>query len=87
MSAHGVLKLRLSVGLLVLLRHQECRTLNPIHLHQLITRLRHRLVACLFLLEIVVEIHELVVLLEDILHIGDLHLSCLCDLLFLFCGY
>jgi hypothetical protein len=83
-SAHSILKLRLSVGLLVLLWHQEGGTLNPVHLHELIARLRHGLVACLFLLEIVVEIHELVVLLEDILHIGNLHLSCLCDLLFLF---
>ena len=84
MSTHGVLKLRLSVGLLVLLGHQEGGTLNPVHLHQLIARLRHGLVACLFLLEIVVEVHELVVLLEDVLHIRDLHLCGLCDLLFLF---
>ena len=84
MSAHRVLKLRLSVGLLVLLRHQESGSLYPVHLHQLIARLWHGLVACLFLLKIVVEIHKLVVLLENILDIGDLHLSGLCDLLLLF---
>ncbi len=83
MSTKGVLELLLCIGLLVLLWHQERGTLNAVHLHELLTRLRHGLITGLLLLEISVELLKLVVLLQNILNVRDLHLSGLRDLLLL----
>ena len=83
MSAKCILELLLCIRLLVLLWHQEGGTLNAVHLHKLLTRFRHGLIAGLLLLEVSMELLKLVVLLQDILNVRDLHLCGLRDLLFL----
>ena len=68
----------------MLLRDEETWFLHSIHLHKLFTGLWHRLVSLLLSLQIQVEILKLIVFLEDILHISDLHRSSLSDFFLLF---
>ena len=68
----------------MLLRDEETWFLNTIHLHKLFTGLRHRLISLFLSLQVQVEILKLIVFLEDVLNIGDLHGSGFSDLFLLF---
>ena len=84
MSTHGILELSLGIRFFVLCRNKETRFLNAIHLHKFFTGLRHRLIPLFLSLQIQVEVLKLIVFLEDILHISDLHRSSLSDFFLLF---
>ena len=83
-SAHREFELRFCVRLLVLLGNEEAGLLHTIHLHKFITRFRHWLVPLLLALQVEVKVLKLVVFLEYILYIGDLHGCSFGDLLLLF---
>ena len=84
MSAHCVFELRFCIWFLVLPRDEEAWFLDSIHLHELLTGLGHRLISLFLSLQIQVEILKLIVFLEDVLNIGDLHRSRLSDFFLLF---
>lgn len=64
------------------LRHEEGRSLDPVHHHEVLTRLRHWLIAGTLLLQELVESLHLLVLLHHIVDIVDLELADLSHLLF-----
>ena len=84
MSTHRVFELRFCIWFLVLLRDQETRFLNTVHLHKLFSRLWHRLISLFLSLQVQVEILKLIVFLEDVLNIRDLHWGGFSDLFLLF---
>ena len=79
-TAHGVGLHPAVISLpLIFLLEQESGSLNPVDVHEVVTRLGHRKVLSLALSQPLVEVRHLLELLKDVFNVGNLHTGSLCN--------
>ena len=79
-TAHGVGLHPAVISLpLIFLLEQESGSLNPVDVHEVVTRLGHRKVLSLALSQPLVEVRHLLELLKDVFNVSDLHTGSLCN--------